>query len=310
MFRYLLFILIVSFTELSGEAMKEIDQRIERMQSFRVGHCCTVPWKGSIFRAEILAIQGNSYKVRVLDHSLPLGKWPVLTVQKEALGIACYPKSTSQEELIKSLKRAHILATPRIEQAFRIVDRAWFCSENFYYDAAIDIGCSMCISSPHIHIWTLELVRSLFEEATSILDVGTGSGYMAAILAQLSPNAKVYGIDYFEQLVQSARGLIAEHLPHLSTQITFLRGIGEEGYEEGAPYDIITVGYMCEGIPESLFNQLKIGGRLILPTTCQFRRSSYDARLIRGDFVVVEKLSDGSPRIKRVMPCSFLPSQK
>ena len=307
---FYLVMFIFSSLKLLGKEMNEVDRRLEAMQTFRVGACCSIQWKNTTYHGQIIAVEEETFQVKVLDHSLPLGEWPILTLQREQLGQVFYEKCTTQEELIQSLKYTHTLVTPDIEEAFRAVDRAWFCPNHPYYDAAIDIGCSMCISSPHMHILALELARDLFKGATSILDVGTGSGYLAAILAQLAPRAQIYGIDYFEELVQHAEKTTQQHLPQLSNRIAFLQGIGEDGYQTGAPYDIIIVGYMCEGIPQPLFDQLKMGGRLILPMISQFRPSSYDPRLSTGNFVVIEKKEDGTPFIDYVMACSFIPSKK
>ena len=309
MYQFIIALFILSCSVIYGENVSDLDKRLERMRNLRLGGSCSIPWKGGVYRGEIQAIQGNHVKVRVLDHSLPLGKWPLVIFPQAEVKPSTFEKALSNEELIQSLKDAHILETPAIEQALRVVDRAWFCLNTPYFDAAIDIGCEVCISSPHMHVWALELSRDLFKEATSILDVGTGSGYLAAALAYLSAQANVYGLEYHEVLTQRAEQTLQIHVPQLAEQITLITTDGEQGYLPGAPYDIIHVGFMCQGIPQALIDQLKPGGRLILPAAFEKRRSSYDHRLASGEFTVVEKRKDGKVQRYRIMPCSYLPSE-
>ena len=286
-----------------------VDKRIEKMYRYRVLGCCSVPWKNGNYHAEILSLDGNQVTVRVLDHSLPIDSWPRLNFDRNEICPASYEKCDSLESLIENLKYSHTLVTPIIERAFREIDRGWFCRETPYYDAAIDIGCKMCISSPHMHIWYLELSKDLIGNAKKILDVGTGTGYLAAILARLAPNAEVYGLEYYDSLTHAAANTIRRYLPKEASRISFITTDGEKGYLEGAPYDIITVGFMCEEIPQPLIDQLKLGGRLILPVAKGKRKSTYDERLSSGDFMVIDKRMDGTIKMHRVLSCSFIPSQ-
>ena len=288
---------------------KVIDERIEKMHRYHAGGCCSVSWKNRNYHAEILSIEGHQVTVRVLDPSLPIDSWPRLSFDRNEICPASYKKCDSLESLVESLKYSHTLVTPIIEQAFREIDRGWFCLETPYYDAAIDIGCKMCISSPHMHIWYLELSKDLIGNAKKILDVGTGTGYLAAIFAYLAPDAEVYGLEYYDSLTHTAANTIQRNLPKEASRISFITTNGEKGYLEGAPYDIITVGFMCEGIPQPLVDQLKPGGRLILPVAAEKRKSSYDERLSSGDFMVIDKKEDGNVEMHRVLSCSFIPSQ-
>ncbi len=101
-----------------------------------------------------------------------------------------------------------------------------------------------------------------------ILDVGTGTGYLAAVLARLAPDAEVYGLEYYDSLTHTAANTIQRNLPKEASRVSFITTDGEKGYLEGAPYDIITVGFMSEGIPQPLVDQLKPGGRLKCIGSC------------------------------------------
>ena len=166
----------------------------------------------------------------------------------------------------------------------------------------------MCISAPHMHIWALELSKHLFANAKSILDVGTGTGYMADMYAHLSPQAKVVGIDWFDTLIIHAKRLRSRHLPkEIGDRIDFICGDGEKGYLPGAPYDIIHVGFMCEKIPQDLINQLRPGGWLIIPIGSGV--SSYDSRLLSGKLLVVHKKKNGTIQSYETFSCCFIPSK-
>ncbi len=288
---------------------KVIDKRIEKMQRYRVGGCCLVSWRNKNYHAEILSIEENQVTVRVRDHTLPIDSYPRLVFDIDKILPALYEKCDSLESLIESLKYSHTLVTPIIEQAFREIDRGWFCLKTPYYDTAIDIGCKMCISSPSMHIWYLELSKDFIGNAKKILDVGTGTGYLAAIFAHLVPDAEIYGLEYYDSLTHTAANTIQRYLPKEASRISFITTEGEKGYLEGAPYDIITVGFMCEEIPQPLVDQLKPGGRLILPVAAGKRKSSYDERLSSGGFMVIDKKVDGTVEMHRVLSCSFIPSQ-
>ena len=306
-----LFLMIVFLTfsiKCFSKEQIEIDKRLERQCKYRLGGWCLAPYNDDFYPAQILSLHNNSALVRILDSDLQIDNWPIMSFDIKNITPRSYKKCKSLDDLVLHLKTTKTLRTKSIESAFRKIDRRWFCNENFYFDAAIDIGCSMCISAPHMHIWALELCKDLFPDAKNILDVGTGTGYMAAIFAQLCPKAKVTAIDCFDLLTINAERTCSLHLEKsLNQRISFVTGNGEQGYSKDAPYDLIHVGFMCKEIPPFLINQLKPGGRLIIPVGSTV--STYDNRLLKGNLFVVNKKMDGSVKKNKVFSCSFVSSQ-
>lgn len=305
----LIIFLTCSLTCSSKERETEIDKRLEKQREYRVKGWCSVPYNGDFYLAEILSIKDDSVLAKVLDSSLAIDDWPIIRFDIKNISPPPHKKCESLDDLISHLKVNKTLRTKSIEDAFRKIDRKWFCSKNSYFDAAIDIDCSMCISAPHMHVWPLELCQDLLANAENILDVGTGTGYMAAIFAQLCPKARVTGIDCFDLLIVNAKRTCSLHLENdLNQRLCFVSGNGELGYLQNAPYDIINVGFMCEEIPQCLIDQLKPGGRLIVPVGNG--KSTYDERLCHGTLLVVNKKMDGSIEKKEVFSCSFVFSQE
>ncbi|MCB1072522.1 MAG: methyltransferase domain-containing protein [Chlamydiia bacterium] len=303
---FLLFLFISLIAEGSLGVIKE---RLELQQRYRVGNWCLVPWNEGLCCAEILAMEDEKVVVKVIDTSLPVSNWPIKLFDLSMIRSFRCSMTTTLEDLISHLKGRQVLRSDFIEAGFRAIDRHWFCRENPYFDAAIDIPCKMCISTPHIHILSLELVKKAFPNAKKILDLGTGTGYMAAICAYLAPEAHVYGIDCFKELVEEADNTCRRVLPEsISKRITFFEGIGENGYEKEAPYDLIYVGYMCKEIPSSLVKQLKPGGLLLIPIGSHI--SGYDKRLGAGILVIVEKDNEGVAWAYTTCSCCFIQTQK
>lgn len=307
MLRNLLFLFLAGFSTLHSDPQKEIDIRIEQLQKFRVKGWCLVPWNDHYATAEILHLDQEKATVKVHAIELPFSEWPTQVIDIEDLQPGFYEKCQNIDELIHSLKKKNGLATPAIEMAFREIDRAWFCPENPYFDAAIGISHGMCISTPHMHSWGLELCRDHLSNAKAILDLGSGTGYLTAMFSTLAPHAEVVGIEHFEDFVTKSQDVISTHLSvDLANRITLLTGDAEQGFSDKAPYSIIYVGFMCEKIPQTLIDQLAPGGRLIIPVgngNCGF-----DSRLVGGRLYVVDKLMDETIVETPLFSCSFVPS--
>jgi len=148
---------------------------------------------------------------------------------------------------------SQILRTPR----HLFVDEA--LSSRAYEDNALPIGKSQTISQPYI---VARMTEALLEGGPleNVLEIGTGSGYQTAVLAPLVK--RVYTVERIESLLQQARARFRElRLMNVRTR----HGDGSQGWEYYAPFDGIIVTAAPEGIPLTLVNQLRIGGRMVLP---------------------------------------------
>lgn len=183
---------------------------------------------------------------------------------------------------------------PRIREAMAEVPRHLFvppAEESLaYINHALPIGCGQTISQPFI----VALMTSLLETRPDhiILEVGTGSGYQAAVLSSLV--RQLYSIEVIEELATSA----AERLQRLGYGNVEVRaGDGGLGWPEHAPFDGIIVTAAAPEVPPALVEQLKAGGRLVIPVGGS---GGQDLRLL-------EKQTDGSVKSRSVIPVAFVP---
>ena len=152
------------------------------------------------------------------------------------------------------------LHDPRLLAAFEIVPRHLFVLEQdrhlAYADGPIPIGFEQTISQPYIVALMTDLLQ--LKGVERVLEVGTGSGYQAAILAHMAK--EVHTIEFVPELAARAEGLLSDYsnvFCHLSD--------GSLGWQEAAPYDAIIVTAGAPKTPQDLLNQLKDGGRLVIP---------------------------------------------
>ena len=172
---------------------------------------------------------------------------------------------TSQRTRARMVERLREegIADPRVLAAMGAVPRHVFVEEALahraYEDNALPIGFGQTISQPYIVARMLqELMRG--RELGRVLEVGTGCGYQAAVLAQLS--AEVYSIERIRELLERARSNLR------GLRLSNLRlayGDGNEGLEKAAPFDSIVVAAAAPAVPQALLRQLAPGGRMILP---------------------------------------------
>ncbi|KAG8219321.1 protein-L-isoaspartate O-methyltransferase [Butyriboletus roseoflavus] len=180
-------------------------------------------------------------------------------------------------ELISNLTKHGIITTDRVADAMCLVDRANFVQKRFqaYEDAPQSIDHGATISAPHMHAHALENMLPFLHPGATVLDVGSGSGYLCAALHHLvspsepgAPQGKVVGIDHIPELVERSKSnLITDGLgPALDEgRILLVTGDGRQGYPDTGPYDAIHVGAASERLPETLINQLKAPGIMFIP---------------------------------------------
>jgi protein-L-isoaspartate(D-aspartate) O-methyltransferase len=198
-----------------------------------------------------------------------------------------------KETLIKHLKRNGYLTSDIVEEAIRNVPREDFIPHSLkkhaYEDRPLSIGSGQTISAPHmvaLMTETLELVPN-----HCVLEIGTGSGYHAAVVAQLVPQGHVYTIERIPPLANQARKVIEKlNIENISVVISD----GSLGHLKNAPYDRIYATCATPSIPQSLIHQLGSPGKMLIPvggTYC--------------NLILLEK----NQRIKRtnLIHCAFVP---
>jgi protein-L-isoaspartate(D-aspartate) O-methyltransferase len=184
---------------------------------------------------------------------------------------------------------------PRVMAALGKVERHRFVPAAVlpfaYRNRPLPIGDGQTISQPYI----VALMTDLLDLAggEKVLEIGTGSGYQAAVLAELG--ARVYSIEIVETLAREARKRLADAGYR---EVRVRVGDGWAGWPEEAPFDAIIVTAAPEHIPPPLVAQLRTGGRLVIP----LGRAGTPQEL-----VVAEKRSDGSLHHRRVLPVAFVP---
>jgi protein-L-isoaspartate(D-aspartate) O-methyltransferase len=154
------------------------------------------------------------------------------------------------------------ITSPRVLDALRKVQRHRFVPQRYaslaYEDRPLPIGSQQTISQPYMVALMTQLLDLEVEDR--VLEIGVGSGYQTAILAELV--AEVIGIERLPELAASARQRLAE-MGYNNVQIHI--GDGSLGYPASAPYDAILVAAASPRIPDTLLDQLVDGGRLVIP---------------------------------------------
>eukprot|EP00112_Aurelia_sp_Birch-Aquarium-sp1_P003834 Seg1431.8 transcript_id=Seg1431.8/GoldUCD/mRNA.D3Y31 product=Protein-L-isoaspartate protein_id=Seg1431.8/GoldUCD/D3Y31 len=172
------------------------------------------------------------------------------------------------DDLITQLKANKVVKSASVETAMRQVDRGNYCSRNPYQDSPQPIGYAATISAPHMHAYALQLLEDRLYKGAKVLDVGSGSGYLSACMGYMvGEEGKVIGIDHIQDLVQdSVKNMRKKDRELLDKKIVeLIVGDGRDGYIQEAPFDAIHVGAAAPTLPNALTDQLKPGGRLIIP---------------------------------------------
>lgn len=194
--------------------------------------------------------------------------------------------------MVKNQIEARGIKDERVLEAMREVPRHLFIPERLkeraYDDSPLPIGQDQTISQPYIVALMTELLDLDGDER--VLEIGTGSGYQAAVLSKLADS--VYTIEILCDLAESAEAVI-KRLEYNNVSVRC--GDGYRGVPEAAPFDRVIVTAAPDHIPDPLIEQLKVGGIMVLPV---------------GDFyqelIVVEKTEEGLKR-RRSIPVRFVP---
>lgn len=209
------------------------------------------------------------------------------------------PETTSfaraRHRMVENQLRARDITDERVLEAMGTVPRELFVPAHMraeaYMDGPLPIGEGQTISQPYI---VADMAQALaLEPGDRVLEIGTGSGYGAAVLACLA--REVVTIERHESLANRAReALAAAGIDN----VTVITGDGTLGYPDGAPYDAIVATAGGPRVPESLKSQLAIGGRLVIPVG----RSRTFQELVRVRRITADEFEED-----RLAPVRFVP---
>ena len=202
-------------------------------------------------------------------------------------------KLLHRERLIDGLIQRGYLSTTRVIKAMRAVPREIFVpeweKEHAYLDTPLEIGKGQTISAPHMVAIMCEALD--LDEGQKILEIGSGSGYHVAVVAKIIGRGKIYSIERFHSLVKRAeRNLNKTGIKN----VMIIEGDGSCGLPKYSPYDRIYVTCAAPSIPQPLIDQLKKGGKLLIPVGEVFSR-----------LILLEK--NEKIRKKDLGGCAFVP---
>jgi len=212
--------------------------------------------------------------------------------------------NTSNSQLIDELYQNNTITSKKVVDIMKRVDRSYFCPRDPYSDRPQGTDCGQTISAPHMHAMCLELLENHIKEGSRVLDVGSGSGILCAMFGTIvGSTGKVIGIDIYPNLIQQAKHNIRKFNPELlDTGVVEIKlGDGWLGDETNGPYDAIHVGAGARSLPQPLIDQLKPGGRLIIPVGPVNETQQLKC---------VDKDTAGNITFKNITACRYVPLQE
>jgi protein-L-isoaspartate(D-aspartate) O-methyltransferase len=187
--------------------------------------------------------------------------------------------ATARQLMVDSQLRARGISDPRVLDAMLRVPRHEFVPEAYraqaYEDHPLPIGDGQTISQPYIVAVMLDALQLTPDD--KVLEVGTGSGYVTALLAEIA--AQVFSVERHPSLAESARKVLAAH-GH--TNVCIFTGDGALGLPACAPFDAILVSAAAQRVPPALLSQLRDGGRMIIPVGAQDSQQLQFIRMVNG----------------------------
>jgi protein-L-isoaspartate(D-aspartate) O-methyltransferase len=187
--------------------------------------------------------------------------------------------ATARQLMVDSQLRARGISDPRVLDAMLRVPRHEFVPEAYraqaYEDHPLPIGDGQTISQPYIVAVMLEALQLTPDD--KVLEVGTGSGYVTALLAEIA--AQVFSVERHPSLAESARKVLAAHG---YTNVCIFTGDGALGLPACAPFDAILVSAAAQRVPPALLSQLRDGGRMIIPVGAQDSQQLQFIRMVNG----------------------------
>ncbi|KAK1565414.1 hypothetical protein Q3G72_025962 [Acer saccharum] len=204
--------------------------------------------------------------------------------------------------MVEHLEHYGVIKSKKVAEVMETIDRALFVPDGTppYVDSPMAIGYNATISAPHMHATCLQLLEENLQPGMHALDVGSGTGYLTACFAfMVGPQGRAVGVEHIPELLTSSiknieKSAAAALLKEGSLSMHV--GDGREGWPEFAPYDAIHVGAAAPEIPQPLIDQLKPGGRMVIPVGNIFQ-----------DLKVVVKNLDGSVSVRSETSVRYVP---
>uniref|UniRef100_A0A2C9UJ49 Protein-L-isoaspartate O-methyltransferase n=2 Tax=Manihot esculenta TaxID=3983 RepID=A0A2C9UJ49_MANES len=204
--------------------------------------------------------------------------------------------------MVEHLQHYGVISSKRVAEVMATIDRALFVPDGTpaYVDSPMAIGYNATISAPHMHATCLQLLEEHLKPGMHALDVGSGTGYLTACFAMMvGPQGRAVGVEHIPELVMSSiKDIEKSAAAPLLRESSLLMHVGDgrQGWPKFAPYDAINVGAAAPEIPEPLIDQLKPGGRMVIPV---------------GDMLqaleVIDKDQDGSISVRTETCVSYVP---
>lgn len=203
-------------------------------------------------------------------------------------------RAIEREKMVNTQLLARGIKDPSTIDAMLQVPRHKFVPKSktiqAYSDRALPIGNGQTISQPYIVAFMTESLK--LSSTDNVLEIGTGSGYQAAVMAEIVKS--VYTIEIIKDLAQSAKSRLDSMGYH---NVTVKWGDGYHGWPEKAPFDAIMVTAGAEEVPEPLTRQLKNGGRMVIPVD----------NIYGGTYLVRLTKKDGKLKKENLVPVRFVP---
>ncbi|XP_050122011.1 protein-L-isoaspartate O-methyltransferase 1-like isoform X2 [Malus sylvestris] len=204
--------------------------------------------------------------------------------------------------MVDHLKSYGVIKSKRVAEVMETIDRALFVPNGTppYVDSPMSIGYNATISAPHMHAMCLQLLEENLQPGMRALDVGSGTGYLTACFGlMVGPQGRAVGVEHIPELVSSSitnieKSAAGKLLKEGSLSVHL--GDGRQGWPEFAPYDAIHVGAAAPEIPQPLIDQLRPGGRMVIPVGNIFQ-----------DLKVADKGLDGSISVRTGTSVRYVP---
>ncbi|KAF8077307.1 hypothetical protein N665_1047s0007 [Sinapis alba] len=210
--------------------------------------------------------------------------------------------STGNKAMVENLKRFGVISSKRVAEVMEALDRGLFVpvGSSAYTDTPLPIGYNATISAPHMHATCLQLLEDKLQPGMRALDVGSGTGYLTGCFAlMVGAEGRVVGVDHIPELVDMSIKNVEKSVAGSLLQkgsLSLHVGDGRKGWKEFAPYDAIHVGAAASEVPQALLDQLKPGGRMVIPVGTYFQ-----------ELKVIEKSEDGSIKARTETSVRYVP---